>query len=119
MTCEWCGHDHAREALCTKRPTWGRRGFLALFGAGIVGAMLPELPRGVPNLPPMPHWSDTLNISGWITDARPYRVAWSGPSTVLKLYDVHTEADIARSADAALEALIERARQQISTLTDD
>lgn len=35
--CEWCGHDHDQAALCTQRPTWGRRGFLALFGAGIAG----------------------------------------------------------------------------------
>lgn len=41
MICEWCGHDHARTALCTKRPTWGRRGFLALVGSAIVGAAIP------------------------------------------------------------------------------
>ena len=38
--CDWCGHEHARTALCTKRPTWGRRGFLALFGCGLVGLVL-------------------------------------------------------------------------------
>jgi hypothetical protein len=44
MTCEWCGHEHARDALCTSRPTWSRRGFLALFGAGIAGlAVAPQL----------------------------------------------------------------------------
>jgi hypothetical protein len=37
MLCEWCGHEHARDALCTSRPKWSRRGFLALFGAGVAG----------------------------------------------------------------------------------
>lgn len=37
MLCEWCGHTHPREALCERRPKWSRRGFLALFGAGIAG----------------------------------------------------------------------------------
>lgn len=41
--CEWCGHDHPVTALCTKRPTWSRRGFLQLAGAAIVGAALPDL----------------------------------------------------------------------------
>ena len=35
--CEWCGHRHPRERLCSKRPTWSRRGFLEIFGVGIVG----------------------------------------------------------------------------------
>jgi hypothetical protein len=35
MTCDWCGHVHDRTALCAKRPTWGRRGFLALMGTGL------------------------------------------------------------------------------------
>jgi hypothetical protein len=39
--CDWCGHAHPRTALCTKRPTWGRRGFLALMGAALVGAVVP------------------------------------------------------------------------------
>lgn len=44
MTCEWCGHEHARDALCTSRPKWSRRGFLSLFGAGIAGlAVAPAL----------------------------------------------------------------------------
>lgn len=37
QTCEWCGHDHLQSALCSKRPTWSRRGFLALLGAAAVG----------------------------------------------------------------------------------
>lgn len=41
MTCEYCGHPHARDALCARRPTWGRRGFLALLGATVLGAGLP------------------------------------------------------------------------------
>jgi hypothetical protein len=40
-TCDWCGHAHPVAALCARRPTWGRRGFLALVGAGLVGAALP------------------------------------------------------------------------------
>lgn len=44
MTCDWCGHEHAMTALCAKRPTWGRRGFLAMLGAAAVGAALPALP---------------------------------------------------------------------------
>lgn len=52
MTCEWCGHEHAREALCTKRPTWSRRGFIALFGAGLAGLALP----GIPLSPPPTVW---------------------------------------------------------------
>lgn len=35
--CEWCGHAHPRSALCSKRPTWSRRGFLALLGAAAIG----------------------------------------------------------------------------------
>lgn len=42
--CEWCGGTHPREALCTQRPKWSRRGFLALCGIGIAGALLPALP---------------------------------------------------------------------------
>lgn len=44
LCCEWCGHEHDQRALCTKRPTWGRRGFLALLGASAVGAVLPAVP---------------------------------------------------------------------------
>lgn len=45
MTCEWCGHEHARDALCRSRPKWSRRGFLSLFGAGIAGLVVaPSLP---------------------------------------------------------------------------
>lgn len=44
LTCDWCGHAHAREALCAKRPTWGRRGFLALMVAGLAGLALPKVP---------------------------------------------------------------------------
>lgn len=40
--CEYCGHDHPRDALCTQRPKWGRRGFLALLGAAAVGATVPD-----------------------------------------------------------------------------
>jgi hypothetical protein len=36
--CEWCGHAHPRAALCSKRPTWSRRGFLQLLGAAAIGA---------------------------------------------------------------------------------
>lgn len=43
-TCDWCGHQHPVTALCSQRPTWGRRGFLALVGAALVGAALPALP---------------------------------------------------------------------------
>lgn len=47
MTCEWCGHEHARDALCSGRPRWSRRGFLAMFGAGVAGlALAPSLPLG-------------------------------------------------------------------------
>jgi len=38
--CEWCGHQHEASALCQQRPKWGRRGFLALFGAGLAGSVL-------------------------------------------------------------------------------
>lgn len=41
--CEWCGHDHDVTALCTKRPTWDRRGFLCLMGSAIVGAAATQL----------------------------------------------------------------------------
>ncbi len=50
--CEWCGHEHDQAALCTDRPTWGRRGFLALFGAGIAGLAV----TGVTGLP----WPDPI-----------------------------------------------------------
>lgn len=42
--CNWCGHEHDVTALCTKRPTWGRRGFLMLAGAALVGRLLPDVP---------------------------------------------------------------------------
>lgn len=58
--CEWCGHDHDQAALCTERPTWGRRGFLALFGAGIAGMAV----TGLPTDPPQLHFDRVLtNIS--------------------------------------------------------
>lgn len=38
--CEWCGQTHAKDQLCASRPKWSRRGFLALFGAGIAGAVV-------------------------------------------------------------------------------
>ena len=41
--CEWCGHGHAITDLCTQRPTWGRRGFLALLGMGLAGIALPAM----------------------------------------------------------------------------
>jgi hypothetical protein len=40
--CEWCGHQHAVTALCSKRPRWSRRGFLALMGAAAVGVATPS-----------------------------------------------------------------------------
>jgi hypothetical protein len=43
-TCEWCGHPHQVIELCTKRPRWSRRGFLALAGAALVGCALPDMP---------------------------------------------------------------------------
>ena len=43
MMCEWCGYAHAQTALCTKRPTCGRRGFLAMFGAGVIGLAVERL----------------------------------------------------------------------------
>lgn len=43
-TCEWCGHAHAVTALCAQRPKWGRRGFLMMAGAALLGAALPDLP---------------------------------------------------------------------------
>ncbi len=39
--CDWCGAAHSRDALCTSRPKWSRRGFLALFGAGMAGLAIP------------------------------------------------------------------------------
>lgn len=42
--CDWCGHRHDMTALCAKRPTWGRRGFLALFGTGLAGLAIGGLP---------------------------------------------------------------------------
>jgi metallophosphoesterase superfamily enzyme len=42
--CDWCGHDHPAAALCAARPKWGRRGFLALAGAALVGSVLPAAP---------------------------------------------------------------------------
>lgn len=38
--CEWCGNEHDKSVLCTSRPKWSRRGFLALFGTGIAGAVV-------------------------------------------------------------------------------
>lgn len=60
MTCEWCGHEHAREALCTSRPKWSRRGFLALMGAAAVGAALDPSLLLKPAAP-------ALRASHWIT----------------------------------------------------
>lgn len=45
-TCDWCGHAHEIHALCAQRPTWSRRGFLALMGSALAGAMIP-----IPALP--------------------------------------------------------------------
>lgn len=44
VTCDWCGNDHDVRALCSARPKWTRRGFLALGLAAGVGAMLPTVP---------------------------------------------------------------------------
>jgi hypothetical protein len=54
MICEWCGHEHERAALCASRPKWSRRGFLALFGAGIAGAALGGATGWKDTLWPMP-----------------------------------------------------------------
>lgn len=53
MTCEWCGHEHAIDALCGSRPRWTRRGFLALFGAGVLGASFVHAlpPEAIPFVP--------------------------------------------------------------------
>ncbi len=42
--CEYCGHEHLVTDFCTKRPKWGRRGFLMMLGAAAIGAMLPQEP---------------------------------------------------------------------------
>lgn len=47
VQCDWCGHDHPVMALCSRRPKWSRRGFLALAGAALVGAALPVPPATV------------------------------------------------------------------------
>lgn len=82
--CEWCGHEHDVTALCTKRPKWSRRGFLALAGAAVVGAVLPSLPT-------VPAWEgirisqdfaravrniDAMQAQLWhrVTDAMVYRL---------------------------------------------
>jgi hypothetical protein len=43
QACEWCGHEHPRAALCSKRLTWSRRGFLALLGAAAIGVAVDPL----------------------------------------------------------------------------
>ena len=43
-TCEWCGHEHSQVAICSSRPKWSRRGFLALLGAGLAGLAVPTMP---------------------------------------------------------------------------
>ena len=35
--CEWCGHQHDVQALCSQRPKWSRRGFIALMGSAVLG----------------------------------------------------------------------------------
>lgn len=81
MTCEWCGHDHEIKDLCTKRPTWGRRGFLALMGAGVVGLALPAFPDG------------NLLLAGYLTEVQDDRFQvwshWVYPTVCL-------EADVIR-----------------------
>lgn len=57
LTCDWCGHAHAREALCAARPKWSRRGFLALFGAGIAGAALGGVQAFAPAPAVVPTWA--------------------------------------------------------------
>jgi hypothetical protein len=48
MLCEWCGGEHDQAALCRSRPKFSRRGFLALFGAGIAGVAAAQiLPTGL------------------------------------------------------------------------
>ena len=42
--CEWCGHEHPQTAICSSRPKWSRRGFLALLGAGLAGLAVPTMP---------------------------------------------------------------------------
>lgn len=65
--CEWCGHQHDVRALCGKRPTWGRRGFIAMLGAAAVGAIVPRaipIPIGeetVGYIEPMP----VVDLSKW------------------------------------------------------
>lgn len=58
MICEWCGHAHDVRSLCTKRPTWGRRGFLSMVGATLVGTALD--PMGFLKAPPASPWSKML-----------------------------------------------------------
>jgi len=60
--CEWCGHEHAITALCTKRPKWSRRGFLALMGAAAVGAAADPASLLLPQ-PEMSAWVVTLNMT--------------------------------------------------------
>ena len=41
VECKWCKEEHSIESLCQVRPRWGRRGFLSLFGMGLIGSVLP------------------------------------------------------------------------------
>lgn len=64
--CEWCGHDHQVTSLCTKRPTWGRRGFLALCGAAVVGAAVDPAALVTPD---EWEWIGTIQFPAMCNDA--------------------------------------------------
>jgi hypothetical protein len=81
--CEWCGDEHPVTALCTKRPKWGRRGFLALFGAGVAGLLVaPAVPVTEPEWISVRFVGDPVNVETqiWLAADTVWRIA---PSVVV------------------------------------
>lgn len=64
QVCEWCGQQHDCRAICMKRPTWSRRGFLILIGSSVCGALSSGR---------HPHSLDIygVDLSEWLQSARP------------------------------------------------
>lgn len=82
--CEWCGHEHAREALCSQRPKWSRRGFLALMGAAAVGMATDPLKAIVPQASP---WTAAMRYAitvTWDVDTDMYALAVADPQEAIK-----------------------------------
>lgn len=77
LMCEWCGETHDVKSLCSAKPRWSRRGFLAMVGLGVAGlAIAPSLPELAIPLHP-------IGTRAIVADGRVYRYFRAGSTDLV------------------------------------